>query len=284
MGDNPFFGIDHLSQERARSRAQELEGFGKIAEIIDYVTKYGTNRFVVSTHPELKNLIKYIKDNTDLVSKLKFLPILPYAQGYITRVTEKGIVGAVNDILAGSTADQKLKMIFQGSVGFVTKDFKKLLQTFIDLELAQFNNVTVETIFLHNVVTDLAISLGMRQVIEVFADHIKTRYKAKVGLVTKNFPKLVSTLKSWGINLPVVMTSFNPIGYQMNPSRQACEDCISQNNLQVIAMNVLAGGYLKPTESASYLKKLGLPSAVIGMSSKSHVDETMSAFGVQIPN
>ena len=61
LGDNPFFGIDHLSQERARYRMENLKGFNKITEVIEYVSELGTNGFVVSTHPQLRDLINYMK-------------------------------------------------------------------------------------------------------------------------------------------------------------------------------------------------------------------------------
>src|SRR5207245_7648340 len=101
-----------------------------------------------------------------------------------------------------------------------------------------------ETVFLHNIVTDLAISLGMKEVIEIFTDHIKSKFGIRAGLVTKNFPKLVNTIKDWGLDLPVVMTSFNPIGYQMNPSREDCERCLLEKDVSVISMNALAGGFV----------------------------------------
>ena len=69
------------------------------------------------------------------------------------------------------------------------------------------------------------------------------------------------------------MTSFNPIGYQMNPSKEACEKCLDDNHLKIIAMNTLAGGLLKPDESFQYLSKINLHSVVIGMSTKEHIDQ-----------
>jgi len=72
------------------------------------------------------------------------------------------------------------------------------------------------------------------------------------------------------------MTSFNPIGYQMNPSKEGCEKFISNN--KVIAMNVFAGGYLKPQESFKYLSKLNLNAVTIGMSTKEHAQDTITSF------
>ena len=87
---------------------------------------------------------------------------------------------------------------------------------------------------------------------------------------------LIRKLEEWNIKAPTIMTSFNPIGYQMNPSKDECEKFISNN--KVIAMNVLAGGYLKPQESFQYLSNLDIKAVTIGMSSKQHAQETIMSF------
>lgn len=277
LGDNPFFGIDHLSQEKARQRAEIMKGHDKITDIIEFASEFGVNGFVVSTHPQLKEIINYMKTKTNLLEKTMFYPIIPYVQGYVTRVTERGVVGAMNDILSGSTMQDKLKIFFKGSMGIMKKDFDKLLETLIDVELFPLDITKKKTIFLHDVVTDLAVSLGMKNIIETFISYIKDRHGTDAGLVTKNFPKLVETLRNWDLDIPVIMTSFNPIGYQMNPTKEECEKNLLKTN-KVIAMNTLAGGYLAPLESAEYISKLDLMSVVIGMSNKEHVKETLTTF------
>jgi len=276
LGDNPFFGIDHLSQERARKRISTLNGFDGISEIMKFVSELGINGFVVSTHPQLKHLIKHMETKTNLLKEFDFYPILPYAQGYVSKVTEKGIISAITDILSTGSNRTKLKIIFKGSTAYLRKDFEKLIQTLIDVELLPLKSVKKKVIFLHDVLTDLAISLDMKKLIETFLSYVENQYNVEAGLVTKNFPKLIKKLNEWNIKAPTIMTSFNSIGYQMNPSKEECEKFISNN--KVIAMNVLAGGYLKPQESFQYLSKLDLNAVTIGMSSKEHAQETISSF------
>jgi hypothetical protein len=64
----------------------------------------------------------------------------------------------------------------------------------------------------------------------------------------------------------------------MNPSREECEKCLAENDLRIVAMNTLAGGYLKPHEAAEYTSKLNLDYITIGMSTKEHADETIKLF------
>ena len=276
LGDNPFFGIDHLSQDRARKRMRILTGYEKISDIMKFVAELGVRGFVVSTHPQLKHLVKHMETKTNLLELYDFYPILPYAQGYVSKVTEKGIINTMTEILSTGSKSSQLKIIFKGSAAYLSKDFEKLLQILIDVELLPLKSVKKKVIFLHDVVTDLAISLGMKKPIEAFMQHIEDQYHLEPGLVTKNFPKLIRKLEEWDIKKPTIMTSFNPIGYQMNPSKEECEKFISNN--KVIAMNVLAGGYLKPQESFQYLSQLNLKSVTIGMSTKEHAQDTIDSF------
>jgi len=255
---------------------ENLNSFNKITEIMETTYKLGTKGFVVSTHPQLEDLIKFMKTETDLLEKMEFYPILPYAQGYVSKVTEKGILGTLNDVLSGSFKN-KLKIIFKGSVGFLKKDFEKLLKTFVDVELSPLENVQKKTIFLNDVLTDVAISLNMKSVIETFSEYIKNQYNTDAGLVTKNFPLLITSLKNWELQIPKVMTSFNSIGFQMNPSKEECEKYLKYSN-NVIAMNTLAGGFLNPQDAAKYISNLNIKSVVIGMSNIEHANETINAF------
>jgi len=276
LGDNSFFGIDHLSQERARQRMQVINTFSKITDVMEYVSSFGVKGFVVSAHPHMKELIKHMEENTSILQKYEFYPILPYAQGYVAKVTEKGIMNTINEVLSQGNIQTRIKIILKGSTSFLKKDFEKLFQTFIDVELLPFYQVKKKAIFLHNVITDLAVSLNMKKIIQSFTDHVEKQYGVKPGLVTLNFPKTVNALKNWNIESPIIMTSFNPIGYQMNPSKDDCENFLSEAN--VIAMNILAGGFLKPKESFEYISKLGINSIVLGMSSKEHAKETIEIF------
>jgi len=276
LGDNPFFGIDHLSQDRARKRMRILTGYEKISDIMKFVAELGVRGFVVSTHPQLKHLVKHMETKTNLLELYDFYPILPYAQGYVSKVTEKGVINAMTEILSIGSNRLGLKILFKGSTAYLSKDFEKLLQTLIDVELLPLKSVKKKVIFLHDVVTDLAISLGMKKPIGTFMQHIEDQYNLEPGLVTKNFPKLIRKLEEWNVKTPTIMTSFNPIGYQMNPSKEECEKFISNN--KVIAMNVLAGGYLKPQESFQYLSQLNLKAVTIGMSTKEHAQDTIDSF------
>ena len=93
---------------------------------------------------------------------------------------------------------------------------------------------------------------------------------------TMNFPALVKSFDEWGIKKPLIMTSFNKVGFQMNPSKEVYEKCLNEYNVDVLAMSTLAAGYLKPQNAYDYLFKLNnIKSVVVGFSTKEHAKDVV---------
>ncbi len=273
LGDNPLMGVDHLSQERARLRG--IATAKNIVELLEFAYNVNVRGFVVSTHPQLKGIIEYLLKYTDLKEKIRFYPILPYAYGYVRQMTEKGIVATITDALAPASVYEKARIMFSGGLSLIKKDTKGLLKTFIDVELLPLNEVNIKCVFLHDVLTDLALSLNLREIFELFIEHIKDKYKVRAGFVTKNFARLNRQLNEWNIEKQVIMAPFNKVGFQMNPSREECEEELRKCNHDVIAMSTLAAGYLKLDEAYDYLFRLpNIKSVVVGVSNKKHAEET----------
>ena len=272
LGDNPFFGIDHLSQERARKRGEA--DFGRVADIMEYVGGRGVKGFVASTHPRLGQLLSHLK-NVGLLEKMDLYPIFPYAQGYVELATEKGAMGAVRQVLSGAGARAGVGAALGASAAYLRGDAARMIRSLVDVELGSVRQARCKTAFLHDVVTDACLGLGLDKVIRIYIEHVR-KHGLRAGVVTKNFPLLVTRLKSWGIGELPVMTSFNPIGFQMNPSREACEAALPGSD--VIAMNALAGGFLGPTEAARYISGLDIKTVTVGMSTLEHARQTLDAF------
>jgi hypothetical protein len=279
LGDNPFFGVDHLSQERARQKANKSQDFGNALEVARYCFQHGAGGMVVSTHPKLRDLLDLMKNDPGLIGKIDFFPILPYVQGYVIKINEKGMLNTLTEILSQATLQNKLRIITKGGLGILKKDFSQLFKLFIDIELLQMKGIRVKAIFLHDVLTDLALSLRMRNIFEIFQEHLHDHYHIDAGLVTKNFPLLTHSLQEWNLKYPYIMTSFNKVGFQMNPSREECENSLSRFDGRIIAMSVLAGGYVTPQESFEYITRLPkVDATVVGISSVEHAKNTLDLF------
>jgi phosphoribosylformimino-5-aminoimidazole carboxamide ribonucleotide (ProFAR) isomerase len=135
--------------------------------------------------------------------------------------------------------------------------------------------LNVKVIFLQNIVTDLLLGFGVKDVFVSFASHIKEKYDAEPGFVTMNMPKLVEFLLDCGIENPVVCSAINKAGYFMNPDIKTYESTLRENNFRPVAMSILASGAVKPREAVEYVcHQSGIQSIVFGASSGQHIVET----------
>ena len=279
LGDNPFFGVDHLSHERARKRALNHQTFDGAVRVIETAFDLCMKDMVVGTRPRLSELIECIEKTSNILDKIQFNPILPYAQDYILKVSEKGLIGALKEILGGVGIKNEFKFLTKGGLGFLKKDMDELFKVLIDVELSKLKKVKIKTIYLHPLVTDLALSLNFKDFFEIFRDYLHNSYHVDVGLSTKNFSWLVTKLDDWNITFEDIMTSFNKAGYLMNPSREKCEKTLASYDGEVTAMNIFAGGYIGLDETFKYIVSLPkISKVVVGASTVEHARQTFELF------
>jgi hypothetical protein len=136
----------------------------------------------------------------------------------------------------------------------------------------------VKVLLLHDIFTDLLIAFKAHDVVLRFLRSAE-QLKVMPGLVTRNFALTVETLKEWDIDTArlVICAPFNKVGFQMNPSKEACEKALHSIEGNIIAMSVLAGGYFAPTEALGYLEKLpNIGSIVAGASTIKQAQDTFT--------
>jgi len=274
LGHNQFFGVNHLSQDAARSRVEKFSQMKNIGDIIKYSLDNNVKGMMLSTHPKAKDILDYLKSE-GLSDEINFYPMLPYAQGYVRKANEKGVMGLFNEIFGSVSTSKKLKILFKGGMGALQQDVGKLLSTLVDVELIPFNDLNVKAVFFHNVFADLALAMDGEEIFGTYIDHVKDEYDAIPAFGTFNFARMVMKFEEWGFKKPLIMASFNKVGFQMNPSKEECERVLKEYNVDVMAMSTLAAGYLKPKEAYEYLGSLpNIKSVVVGVSTKEHADET----------
>lgn len=275
LGDNAFYGIDHLSHSRARERTtiQRLEN---AIEVIKCAYDVGIDGLVVATRPKLKEIIQRLEMSSDIVKNLDFYPVMPYARGLQMKLSEKGILNLIKDMSAGGIKEE-LRIITKGGLGLIKKDFNSLFRIFIDTEIIKLKVIQPKIIYLHPVIVDLALALNLKHVFQIFQEHLLKKHNIKAGLCTKNFKSLVEKLDEWDMEFASIMTSFNPVGFLMNPSKEECEQALSNYKGHVLAMNIFGGGFVSLDEVIKYLKSQPkIKNVVVGVSSIKHAKETFS--------
>lgn len=284
LGHNAFFGVDHLSAARGAERAAHFSDPKRIMATIDEAVAHGAGGMMMSTHERAGPIADLIVANPSLAKDFRIYPLLPYAQKYVTRSNEVGMVNVVLEMLQGTSMSGMINLFTSGVKAVVAKDINAVLSAVMQVELKPFAKLNVPAVFLHDAFTDLALAFGMRDVFEFYIDEMKKTYGATGAFATKNLPTFLARFKEWGLPRPVVMTHFNKVGYHMNPDRESCEKATAEFDVSILAMGSLASGFLKPDEAYAYLGKVqNIDGVVVGASSPAHIRETFGAIKANMP-
>ncbi|PPQ38779.1 hypothetical protein SAMN06265338_101123 [Rhodoblastus acidophilus] len=272
FGDNQFFGVNHMSEEKARAQAMRFQNIEAIIEVLDAAYDEGVKVFMCTTHDRIQQVCDHMRANPQRYADYEFYPCMPYAHKYANAVTELGILGALNKVLPEGGV---ISGIFKSGVSLAKKDLEGLAGMLIDAEMKMFKGLKTPVIFLQNVVTDLLLGLGMKDALRMFADHVKARYDAEPGFITMNLPMALDALEAVGIENPIVCSNINKIGFRMCGGLPAYEAAIATRRFRPVAMSVFASGALKPREALEYVcKQPKIESIVFGASSRGNIRQT----------
>ncbi len=276
FGDNQFFGINHMSEEKAQAQAERFKDTESILRVIDVAYECGIRGFMFNTHDRVAEICDYFRAHPQKYPDLHLYPSLPYAHKYANAVNDKGMIGAFNEfIFSGRTWGQAVTTLVRGARTVVNRDLIEVMKLLIDGELRMFRGLNLRAVFLQNIVTDLLLGLGAKDVFVAFAEFIREQYDVEPAFNTMNMPALVDFLLGCGIENPIVCSSINRIGYLMHPSREAYEETIRTRPFRPMAMSILASGGVSPEEAVEYVAGLRkVKSIVFGASSRSHIAAT----------
>jgi hypothetical protein len=271
FGDNQFFAVNHLSDEKSREQAIRFKDDSAIIRVLDQAIETGVSTFMCTTHDRIGNICDHMRANPEKYRDFKIFPGMPYAHKYANAVTELGIVGTIKQYVPGNIFSTFAK----GGMAYLSKDFLKLMEIFIDAEMKMFKGIQTPVIFIQNVLVDMILGLKAYDVFVAYDQYIRKKYNAEPGYITMNLPALLDALNSVGIDNPIICSSINKIGFRMSGGKEIYEKYLSEKEFRPIAMQVLAAGALRPKEAIEYLGKFPrIESVLFGASSKAHIKET----------
>lgn len=271
FGDNQFFAVNHLSDEKSRAQAIRFKTDDAIIKVLDSAIDLGINTFMCTTHDRIGNICDHLRNNKERYRGFKIYPCMPYAHKYVNAVTELGIIGTLKEYLPGNIFSTFAK----GGIAFAKKDVIKMMELLIDAEMKMFRDIETPVIFIQNVLTDMILGLGMKDVFVEYHNYIIKKYNAEPGYITMNLPLLLDTLEESDIRNPIICSSINKIGFRMSGGLEVYEKTLAQREFRPIAMQVLAAGAIRPKEAIEYLGKFPqLESVLFGASSREHIKET----------
>jgi hypothetical protein len=282
VGDNPFHGISHLTQERSRKRGDSIRQIEYAAGLVMTALENGADGFMFSVSETTLSILKEI-GKTRKYDNIKLHAIVPYAYEYVRLATKVGgIPGLAKQMVKQIIYSRSLKTIGMGIRALFGMDPKTLMKTYVLYEISRIKSAfgkhaNLASVILHEVITEMALAFDLDWFFKSYID-FSTGLGIKPGFETRNFSYLVDKFDSWGIDFRevIVVSAFNKVGFQMNPSQNSCEQALLKvEGGEVIAMSLLASGYLKPPEAIDYINTLpNITGVVVGVSKEHHARET----------
>ena len=89
VGDNPFHGISHLSQERATSRGDDLTHPSHAADLVRTSLDSGADGFMFTVSETTLSILRIISEGGEH-NRLQLYAIVPYAYEFVRQATITG--------------------------------------------------------------------------------------------------------------------------------------------------------------------------------------------------
>lgn len=276
FGDNQFFGVNHMSEEKARTQAVHFQDTASIMSVLDSAYDKGITTFMCTTHDRIAEVCDRVRAEPGRYSEFKFMPCMPYAHKYADAMTESGMLGAVRRFLP---EEGLMNAALRGGKSFAKKDIEGIVTLLVDAEMVMFKNLQTPVIWLQNVVVDLLLGLGFTDAYGIFADHVRSRYNSEPGFITMNLPMLLNSLDEAGVENPIVCSNLNKIGFRMSGGIQAYQDALAKRPFRAVAMSIFASGAIPAREAVEWIcQQPNIESVVFGASSRANIANTRELF------
>lgn len=272
FGDNQFFGVNHMSEDKARAQQMRFQDVASIMAVIDAAYDEGVTTFMCTTHDRVAEICDIVRGNPGRYDRLRFYPGMPYAHKYANSITEAGYLGTLRRFMP----QQNILMSgLQGTRSLATGDLDSIAGMLIDAEMSMFRGLPTPVVWLQNIVADLFLGLGFTEGFAMFANHVRDKYGAEPGFITMNLPLMLDGLEAAGLDDPIVCANINKVGFRMPGGAPVYVEALRQRRFRAVAMSVFASGAIPPREAIEWVCALpNIQSIVFGASSRTNIAAT----------
>lgn len=273
FGDNQFFGVNHMSEEKARQQQMRFQHVSSMIDVIDAAYDEGVTTFMCTTHEKVAEIADHVRSNPQRYPDFTFFPGMPYAHKYANAVTTDGMLGALRRFTPSSGF---VDAAVRGTSSLARRDIEGVITLLVDAEMKMFDGLSTPVIWLQNVVTDLLLGLGFDEAFTIFDAHVREKYGAEPGFITMNLPMLANRLNAVGLSNPLICANINKIGFRMSGGRETYASALDSNSFRAVAMSVYASGAIPADEAIAWVcEQPNLQSIVFGASSRRNIAETV---------
>ena len=269
LGDNPFIGVSHLAQVKARE-SREL-GLENLVKVVIAAYESGATGFTFSTHLTNLKILKTLSDvRRDILNGMNFYPLVPYGMSYVRRSNKAGVPGLGLEVLRNALRSiHRINMLAKACFEM---DPSILLSIQLENDLRPYMKLLqrerIKAALLHEVLTEVIVAHEAVELYDKICEYFKDVLGLSLGLETRNICKLREFIEEHFVEVPYIMTPLNKLGYQMTPNKLEAEKCIHElsKKSRIIAINVLASGAITLNEAIDYLRKFNIYGVAIGTS------------------
>ena len=79
FGDNQFFGVNHMSEEKAQQQQMRFQDLDAIMAVLRNAYEAGVPGFMCTTHERIGAVAQRIRQERQSWDRFYFLPGMPYA-------------------------------------------------------------------------------------------------------------------------------------------------------------------------------------------------------------
>src|SRR5260370_21761974 len=101
FGDNQFFGVNHMSEEKARQQALRFKDTAAIIEVLDRAYEMGIRTFMCTTHDRIGDVCDHMRANPERYKDFIYYPCMPYAHKYANSVSQVGVMETIQRFATG---------------------------------------------------------------------------------------------------------------------------------------------------------------------------------------
>ena len=65
FGDNQFFGVNHMSEEKARAQAMRFQDIQAVIDVLDNALDEGVKSFMCTTHDRVAEICDYFRTHPE---------------------------------------------------------------------------------------------------------------------------------------------------------------------------------------------------------------------------
>jgi len=259
LGDNPFIGVSHLAQEKAKEEMKDAVLENKV-KVIEAAIEGGATGFTFSTHESNLELLTYLNiRKKNVLNKMNYYILVPYAQSYVRKANIEGTPALIKSALENMFC--RPSSILDMLTALIMLRPEKFAELFIEAELAPYLKIlpreNVRAILLHEVLTELVMAFDLSGVVKCLDNDIRRRLGIDFGLETRNFGYLHEYISKTDFCTDYLMTPINSLGYQMAPNKESVEEAIEHlgRRAKILAINVLASGAIDLSKAIEYVER-----------------------------